>query len=103
MATAGGKGEVLTSASTLPADEWSHVAGTLNPEGIVRVCINGKSDGEKQLNGKIKFGAWFNAISIGTFGKYYGYPYSGDLAAIRWWSRAATDAELATAAGRGAP
>jgi len=42
-------------------------------------------------------------ISIGTYGKSYGHPYWGEMAEIRWWSRAATAEEIAAAAAAGQP
>ncbi|HEY3415398.1 MAG TPA: LamG domain-containing protein, partial [Armatimonadota bacterium] len=89
----------ITSAGSIPADQWSHVAGTLTAEGMLRVYLNGKLDHEMELeNNKIVFTSWAPMISIGTYGKRYGNPYTGDLTALRWWARAATDAEIAKAA-----
>ncbi|MHB9026177.1 MAG: LamG-like jellyroll fold domain-containing protein [Armatimonadota bacterium] len=89
----------ITSASAIPADQWSHVAGTMTADGILRIYVNGKSDGEKKLeSNKIVFSAWAPMISIGTYGKRYGNNFTGDLAALRWWARAATDGEIAKAA-----
>jgi hypothetical protein len=92
--------ENLTSTVDIPTGQWSHVAGSLLPDGTLRVYVNGKPAGEKKLAAvaNINFGSWFQSIAIGTNGKFYGNNYVGDMTAIRWWARAATDAEIAARA-----
>ena len=94
----GQKGVTLTSDPLVPPGQWTHVAAIIDASHTARLYVNGKPAGEKALGGNFAYGAYYPLLSIGTFGKYYGYQYSGDLADLRWWSRAATDAELAAAA-----
>ncbi len=93
-----GKGETLSSPPVVTADLWTHVAATIGTDNLARLYVNGQAVAEKTLSGSIQFGGYWAMISVGTYGKLYGRPYTGDLAGIRWWSRAATPEELAAAA-----
>ncbi|MHB9024357.1 MAG: LamG-like jellyroll fold domain-containing protein [Armatimonadota bacterium] len=95
-----GKGISLSTPATIPADLWTHVAATIDEKDIARLYVGGKPVVEKELGGKItaRGWGWYPAISIGTYAKAFGGAYTGDLAEVRWWSRAATDAEIAAAA-----
>ncbi|MHB9134385.1 MAG: LamG-like jellyroll fold domain-containing protein [Armatimonadota bacterium] len=89
----------LTSTQPVLPDVWTHVAATVTADGMAKVYINGKPAGEKKLaNNKFFFRNYYPMISIGTYGKMYGSPYTGDMMELRWWSRAATDAEMAATA-----
>ncbi|MHB9130938.1 MAG: LamG-like jellyroll fold domain-containing protein [Armatimonadota bacterium] len=98
MTNPAGKSVTVSSQPIIPADQWTHVAAVIDKDHNARLYINGKPAGEKALGGNIAYSAWFRTMSIGTYGKFYGYQYTGDLAELRWWSRAATEAEIAAAA-----
>ena len=84
----------LTTAPLIPAAAWTHVAGTLTPDGKVRVYVNGKLVKEQVATGKLVYQNYAPAISIGTYGLRDQPSYVGEMANIRWWSRAATEEEL---------
>ena len=96
-----GQGERLTSSVSILAGRWTHVAATFDADGKACLYVNGEADATKRLPGRITYGAYVPMISIGTYGKLYGAPYFGDIAEIRWWSRAATASEIAAAAAMG--
>ncbi len=96
--TVAGKGATLSAPATVPADQWTHVAATVGEDNVARLYVGGKQVAEQVLAGKIGYSAWYQAISLGTYGKIYGNYYTGDLAEVRWWTRAATAAEIAAAA-----
>ena len=58
---------------------------------------------DMMFDGELAWSANYHLLSIGTLNKFYGYPYTGDMAEIRWWARAATAAEIVAAASTGAP
>jgi hypothetical protein len=98
-----GKWETVTSGPLVPADAWSHVAGVID-NGKARVYVNGKQAAEKALaDGKLTFTHYSPVISIGTYNWLSSPSYQGDMAEIRWWSRAATADELAATAAKGRP
>ena len=97
LLTCAGKSVRTSSKPLIPPDQWTHVAATV-ADGMARLYVNGKPVVETKLAGKMAYRAYFQMISIGTFGQRYGYPYHGDLAGFRWWARAATAKELAAAA-----
>jgi len=101
--TCKGKSHTLTSKPIVAAARWSHVAATIGADNVARLYVNGQAAGEKALEGKITFSSHYQMISIGTYGKSYGHPYWGEMAEIRWWSRAATAEEIAAAAAAGQP
>jgi hypothetical protein len=96
--TADGKAVRLSTNPLVKAGQWSHVAATVGADGVMRLYVNGKEEATSTITGKIAYTAYWTMISIGMYGKQYGYPYAGDLAELRWWSRAATAEEMATAA-----
>jgi len=98
-----GKYLSLVSAPLIPAGAWSHIAATLTADGHARIYVNGKMVKEQQTTGKLTWSNYTPNISIGTYGVRYAPSYVGELANIRWWSRAATDEEIAGAAKSGQP
>lgn len=93
----------LTSDPLIPANAWTHVAGSLTAEGNARLYINGKLVKEQQHTGKLTYSNYTPAITIGCYGMRWQPSYVGDMTDIRWWSRAASDTEIATAAASGQP
>ena len=88
------------SQAVIPPGQWTHLAGSITSDGLARIYVGGKAVAEKPLGGKIKFSSWYNAISVGNYGNG-GDVFAGDLAGIRWRSRAADDAEIVAAAAAG--
>jgi hypothetical protein len=85
----------VVSAGIIPPGQWTHVAGSVTSDGVARLYVNGKAVAEKPFGGKIQFiVVWSQITKIGDL--FSGY--TGDLTGLRWWSRAATDAEVAAAA-----
>ncbi len=98
MLNAGGKNAVFTTKPLIKIGQWSHVAVTLDAGGAVRLYVNGTEEATGTAASALGYTAYWRMVSIGMYGKQYGYPYFGDLAELRWWSRAATAAEMAAAA-----
>jgi len=92
-----GRRVVATSPALIPANEWTHVAATLMTNGSIRLYVNGKQVLDTPFEGMLSSSANHHYISLGVMGKFYGYPYHGDMANLRWWARAATDEEIAAA------
>ncbi len=82
----------------MKACQWSHVAATVSADGVARLFVNGNEEATGTFTGKLAYTAYWKMVSVGMYGKQYGYPYSGDLAELRWWSRAATAEEMMAAA-----
>ena len=72
----------------------------IGADNVARLYVAGKPVTEQALGGRISAvgWGWYHAVSLGTYGKAFGAVYTGDLAEVRWWSRAATDAEISAAA-----
>ncbi len=92
-----GKYVTLAPQVTVPAGQWTHLAGVIAPDGTMTLYVDGKAVDSKPLGGKVKYSSWFPAISVGNYGKM-GSLYAGDLTGLRWWARAATAEEIAAAA-----
>ncbi len=93
----------LTTDPIIPAGVWTHVAGSLTADGKARIYVNGKLVKEQQTTGKLMYINFCTSVSIGTYGLRWQPSFVGEMANIRWWSRAATDEELAAAAKSGQP
>lgn len=93
----GGKWETLLSPS-FATGTWTHVAGVID-QGKAAIYVNGKVAKEATLAaGKLTFTHYDPEISVGTYVKFANSSFTGDMKELRWWSRAATAAEIAAAA-----
>jgi hypothetical protein len=88
---------VLVSPAVLSAGQWAHLAATVTRDNVMRLYVNGALVDEKPLGGRIKYASWYPALSIGN-GAKRGHLFTGDLTGLRWWNRAATEAEIVAAA-----
>ena len=69
------------------------MAAVVASDGLARVFINGKAVAEKPVGGQLRFDYRYSAIGFGN-------AFIGNLSDLRWWSRAATDTEIAARAGQ---
>ena len=84
----------FTAASYIQANVWFLVTASYN-NGLKKFYINGVLLGTQNVTGVLGTNA--NGMSIGVYGGYNGgrgYYYTGDIATMKFYNRALTDAEV---------
>ncbi len=85
-------GSTISSSSSIPANQWTHIAGTYDGTNM-KIYINGVLDNTETLSRSV--GANNNPLLIGAPNALDGNFYSGEVDEIRIWNSARSDAQIA--------